>query len=182
MTNPVRITFHGIAPSEPVRAAVEAHAAKLEDRFGGVVRCDVALEAPHHHKRHGTAYRVRIDLVVGGRELVVARAPSDDPKQQDLYAAVDDAFDDAARMLQDHARRLRGDVKTHEPSRHARVSKLFSYEGYGFLEADDGAEVYFHKNAVLHHGFDRLAIGARVRFVEEMGNEGPQASTVALVR
>jgi len=62
------------------------------------------------------------------------------------------------------------------------VVRLFSEPGYGFLEsADDGHEVYFHANSVLHGDFDRIAIGTQVRYVEELGEEGPQASTVAII-
>ena len=60
------------------------------------------------------------------------------------------------------------------------VTQLFPYEGYGFLETEDGLEVYFHRHSVLDAAFDRLEIGSVVRFVEETGIKGPQASTVAL--
>ena len=36
----------------------------------------------------------------------------------------------------------------------------------------------FHRNSVLDGGFSRLTVGARVAFAEEMGENGPQASTV----
>ncbi|MGE5721197.1 MAG: cold-shock protein, partial [Sphingomonadales bacterium] len=49
---------------------------------------------------------------------------------------------------------------------------------FGFLETDDGSEIYFHRNSVLNHGFAHLKPGSKVRYVEELGNEGPQASTV----
>jgi cold shock CspA family protein len=62
-----------------------------------------------------------------------------------------------------------------------RVIRLFREEGYGFLETPDGREIYFHRNSVLHPGFDRLEIGTEVRFAEEEGEKGPQASTVAIV-
>jgi cold shock CspA family protein len=60
------------------------------------------------------------------------------------------------------------------------VSKLFPEQGYGFIETRAGAEVYFHRNSVLNHAFDRLTTGTEVRFVEEEGEKGPQASTVAV--
>lgn len=69
-------------------------------------------------------------------------------------------------------------IKTPSAPARARVGKLFAQEGYGFLETRDGHEVYFHRNSVLGPGFDELAIGAEVRFSEEEGAEGPQASTV----
>ena len=119
-------------------------------------------------------------MIVPGAELVVGRAPDEDAVHRDLYAAIDDAFDAAGRVLQDHARRRRGDTKAHEQERHARVSKLFLDEGYGFLETPEGDEVYFHRNSVLHRAFVRLQIGTDVRFVEEVGERGMQASTVVV--
>jgi len=51
----------------------------------------------------------------------------------------------------------------------------------GFIATADGQELYFHRNSVLEDAFDRLEVGTEVRFAEEQGNEGPQASTVALL-
>ena len=58
---------------------------------------------------------------------------------------------------------------------------LFPVEGYGFLETADGHDVYFHENSVLNNAFGRLEVGDEVRFHEEGGEEGPQASTVELI-
>jgi cold shock CspA family protein len=41
--------------------------------------------------------------------------------------------------------------------------------------------IYFHRNSVLKNAFDRLEIGSEVRFSEEAGEQGPQASSVTLV-
>jgi cold shock CspA family protein len=60
------------------------------------------------------------------------------------------------------------------------VVRLFPLEEYGFIEAEDGHEVYFQRNSVLHDAFDRLVVGSEVSFVEEEGDKGPQASTVKL--
>jgi cold shock CspA family protein len=54
-------------------------------------------------------------------------------------------------------------------------------EDYGFLETPDGREVYFHKNSVLHNGFEQLKVGTEVYYAEEQGEKGPQASTVRVV-
>ena len=85
------------------------------------------------------------------------------------------------RQLQDYARRRRGVLKVHERSSHARVTKLFPDEGFGFLKTAEGREIYFHENSVLDAGFSGLKIGAEVRLVEEMGDKGPQATTVTPV-
>jgi len=42
-------------------------------------------------------------------------------------------------------------------------------------------EIYFHKNSVLGRAFPRLKVGTTVRFAEEQGERGPQASTVHVV-
>jgi cold shock CspA family protein len=43
---------------------------------------------------------------------------------------------------------------------------------------EDEREVYFNANSVLNGYFKKLKVGDEVRFVEEMGDQGPQASTV----
>jgi ribosomal subunit interface protein len=182
MQTPLQITFRGTDPTEPIETYVRTRADKLERFYDRITGCHVMIETPHRHKRHGHHHRVRIDLVVPGDELVVARDPAERKEREDLYATIDAAFDDAQRLLEDHVRTQRGDVKTRAaPSRHGRVAKLYSYEGYGFLATPEGEEIYFHRNSVLNEAFERLSIGTRVRFVEEAGEKGPQASTVAIV-
>jgi cold shock CspA family protein len=52
---------------------------------------------------------------------------------------------------------------------------------FGFIETDDGREIYFHRNSVLGGEFPQLAVSSRVTYAEEMGEKGPQASTVKLM-
>jgi cold shock CspA family protein len=75
---------------------------------------------------------------------------------------------------------MTGQVKTHEEAPRGRVTRLFPEEGYGFLEAADGREIYFHRNALVNGDFDRLSVGRDVRYFEREGEKGPQASTVHL--
>jgi cold shock CspA family protein len=79
-------------------------------------------------------------------------------------------------------RRQRGEVKTSETPPQVVVSYLFATEGYRFLHTPEERETHCHRNSVLVPGFDQLAIGTEVRFAEEPGDKGPQASTVAMVR
>jgi cold shock CspA family protein/ribosome-associated translation inhibitor RaiA len=180
MKLPLQITFHGLSHSEPIADYASKRARKLDTFFERIMSCRIAVEAPHRHKHEGRPYRVRIDLGVPGDEIVVGREVGGRAKE-DVYATIDTAFDEAQRKLEDYVRRRRGDVKKHESSRHGVVVKLFSYEGYGFLEAEDGSEVYFHKNSVRGHGFARMHRGDRVRFVEATGEDGIHASFVALL-
>ena len=99
---------------------------------------------------------------------------------EDVYVAIRDAFDAAARQLEDHSRKAAGRVKAHEVPPHGKVTALHAYEGYGFVTLADGQEVYFHKNAVVNGAFDKIDIGDEVRVVLVEGEsvKGPQATTV----
>lgn len=178
MTMPIQVTFRDMQASPEVAEYVRTRAAKLETFFDRITACRVVLEAPHHrHHNQGKRFSVHIDLTVPGEELVVGKKP-ESLGHEDMYACVDEAFDDAGRVLEEYARRVHGVVKRHERSKHGRVKKLFAYEGFGFLETAEGEDVYFHRNSVLHGEFERLKIGDKVRFVPEDGEKGPQASTV----
>ena len=70
--------------------------------------------------------------------------------------------------------------RSHEHQRRGRVTKLFSDKGYGFIETAEGDEIYFHRNSVLERGFEHVSLGVEVRFVDEVGEQGPQASSVTV--
>jgi cold shock CspA family protein len=78
-------------------------------------------------------------------------------------------------------RRGQGAVKLHEEPPHGRILRVCRPDDYGFIEAVDGREIYFHRNSVLDDAFDRLEPGAEVWFSEEQGERGAQASTVRVV-
>ncbi len=176
MELPLQVTLRDNSPSAAVEGYIRERAARLDGFYDRIMSCRVVVEAPVRHHRKGGPYKLRIDLTVPGDELIVDRQAD-----EDLYVAIMDAFDAARRRLEDYARRQRGSVKTHEGPPQARVSKLFLEEEYGFLETPDAAEIYFHRNSVLGASFDRLEIGAEVRFAVEQGEKGPQASTVTVI-
>jgi ribosomal subunit interface protein len=179
MEQPLKISFHGVDPTPAIESRIRERAAWLERFNHDIVSCEVAVEAPHRHQRKAVSFTVRVDLVVKGGELVVGGDQAH--ANGDLYVAIRDAFAAARRQLQEHAQRRRGDVKASAQPPHARVARLFGDDGYGFLETPDGREIYFHRNSVLNDRFDRLEVGSAVRFAEEQGVNGPQASTVAPV-
>lgn len=181
METPAEIDFQGMEPNERVRQSIIAHIAELEERYGRITACRVVLKAPGGHHRQGL-YEVNLRLALPtGREVNVARTPQQDERFVDVDFAVNDAFKHARRRLQDHVRRMQGQVKTHEAQPIGQVIRLDTDAGFGFLETADHREIYFHRNSVLDGGFDRLSVGAQVAFVEEQGDKGPQASTVRLL-
>jgi len=182
MLLPLQCTFRGMPHSDSLEAHVRRRAAKLDRFFGRIGHCHVVVDLSHRHHRHGKRYRVSIDMTVTRRhELAIARAPTQNQFLEDAHAAVDRAFDDAERRLDDWEQRLRGYVKSHQAPPLARVTKVFGDRGFGFLENEDGEEIYFHRNSVLREAFAALSPGVLVRYFEEAGDDGPQASSVEIV-
>lgn len=176
----LQVSYHHVQPSDVLNAVIRTKAAELEQFFSRITGCHVLVERPgsHHRKGKGAHYRVRIELTVPGRILVVGRDPILTKPHEDPFLAVNEAFHAARRQLQDYVRRLRGDVKFRIGPPHGRVATLFRRAGYGFLVTENNREIYFNRASVLNKGFNRLKPGDEVRFFEEQGEKGPQASTV----
>ena len=66
-----------------------------------------------------------------------------------------------------HATLTQGTIKT-----------LHTLKGFGFIQAADGQEYFFHKSAVRGAEFDELLAGDAVRFEPGMGDKGPRANAV----
>jgi len=54
-------------------------------------------------------------------------------------------------------------------------------KGFGFIEQEDGPDVFVHFSAITGDGFKSLAEGQRVSFDVTDGPKGPQAANVAKV-
>ena len=193
------IAFRGIDPSPALEAVVRERLAKLETYCDTLMGCRVMVELAERHHEHGNHFHIRIDLTLPGEEIVVtheanvhgsaqdigspklSKKDEPDPEHQHARVAIRQAFDVARRRLQDFKRRQRGAVKTLARQPRGRVAQLFPVDGYGYIEAEDGHEVYFQKSSVRKDAFERLTVDSAVSFVEEPGQKGPQASTVNLL-
>lgn len=182
MQTPVEIDFQGMEAKPAIQADIAKHVAALEQHFGRVTAGRVVLKAPGGRHRTGGLYEVNIRLALpDGREVNVDRTAKEDERHSDLSFAINDAFKRAHRQLQDRVRELQGQVKHHESPPIGTVARLDPSGEFGFLETSDGREIYFHRNSVLDDSFARLSVGTRVTFAEELGEKGPQASTVKLM-
>ncbi len=54
-------------------------------------------------------------------------------------------------------------------------------KGYGFIQSDDGGDVFVHQGEIQAEGFRTLAEGARVQFELSSGEKGPKATQVRVV-
>ncbi len=62
------------------------------------------------------------------------------------------------------------------------VVKWFSEKkGYGFIEQEDGPDVFVHFSGIVADGFKTLNEGDRVTFDIEQGQKGPSAVNVTVV-
>jgi cold shock CspA family protein/ribosome-associated translation inhibitor RaiA len=183
MQTPVEIDFQGMAGTAEMQSTISKHVADLESHFGRATACRVVLKGPGNRHRSGGLYEVNIRMALpDGREVNIDHTPRQDERHSDLTFALNDAFNRARRQLQDQVRRLQGQVKQHDGG--ATIGTVVRIDGsgeFGFLETSDGREIYFHRNSVLNGGFPKLSPGVRVTFAEEMGEKGPQASTVTLL-
>jgi cold shock CspA family protein len=139
------------------------------------------VEAPHAHQRKGGLFHTRIDLTLPSEIIVVNREPDLNKATGDVYVSMRDAFAAARRQLQEYVRRRKGEVKTHESVPQGRISVLYPEMDYGRIISAEGDDIYFHRNSILNADFDALKVGAKVSYVEEQGDEGPQASSVRVL-
>jgi ribosomal subunit interface protein len=118
MHTPLQITIRDVDHSAALETHIREKADKLSDFFARIISCRVVVEMPHKHQHQGKQFNVRIDIGVPGGEIVVNK-----DSNVDVYVALRDAFDAAKRQLEDHARKMRGEVKNHE-SRRANAGEV----------------------------------------------------------
>lgn len=178
MQTPLQIAWAHLEPSDFIQARVEREVEALERRFGRITSCTVQIEGRSHRQHKGGLYALRVHLnLPGGVEINATRNPDEDHAHEDAYVAIRDVFDAVRRQLSDRVRERRDEPKHPDIQPHGLVARLAPEEDHGFILADDGREIYFHRNSVLT-GFDHLRVGAEVHFAEEEGRDGPQASSV----
>jgi cold shock CspA family protein/ribosome-associated translation inhibitor RaiA len=151
------------------RAKIEAELARLQNHYHDPIlhaRVEI-IGTPHH--RLG-AFEVHLVISVPGDNITLLR-------QGDMVMPlVVEAFDALDRRLREHSELVQQKVKTHEEvAEHGRVVRLFPEDDYGFIETNDGLEIYFHANALKKGTLSSLAPGTAVKFAQEAGDQGPQA-------
>lgn len=178
MQVPLQITFRHMEPSNAVEARIRERCHKLEQFAEYITCCRITIVAPFGHHPQDRLYKVTIDLILSNGELTVSRQPEQRYVHEDVHVAIRDGFDAARRQLEDYVRRRRAEIKLHASIPHGQITELHPQDNYGMIASADGREIYFHRNSLLNADFDELQAGTSVRFVEERGDKGPQASSV----
>jgi cold shock CspA family protein/ribosome-associated translation inhibitor RaiA len=178
MRLPLQITFRHRDPSPALEARIRELVSRLERVSSHIMRCHVIVEPLDGHHNQGALYDFHIDITLPDAELAIRRAHPTDQAHEDAYVALRDAFRAARRRLADYERKRRREVKTHNGAAYGRICELDPEHDCGRIETRDGRLIYFHRNSLMGGRYTELAMGMRVRFAEERGDGGPQASTV----
>ena len=157
--NPLR--FH---VERPTRLGRESTTTGEQNRVELAIRVPPAIAA-------GARVRRR-------RHRVAREHPAEPPRIREVGHRQQREVESTAAKI----REQRGDVKNHEKQLRGNIGALFQDQGYGFIVSPDGYDVYFHENSVVNKDFKKLAVGMDVTFSEEMGDKGPQASSVIVLR
>lgn len=179
---PFQITFLDIEESDAVWIDIENRIESLETISADVVRCQVLLACPHRKRHTDRLYHVQIRLSVPGDNIFISHDSERNESHRDIFVAIRDAFRAAERKLLDRVGILRKHGKNHHSLlTEGKVIRIFDNEQYGFLETEDGREIYFGNQSLPEKKFALLTVGQKVRFYEVPGHKGPLATSMVLV-
>ena len=179
------IIFHDVERAPWIEAYVAERLRHLERFARDITRCRVTLTREQSSRRTGNRYSALVEVRVPPQhDLAVKKQKEVADLAAQMPALINLAFGAIERQLKKTVALRRHEEKSHrdEGQPHGVIEKLFDGQGYGFIRTvGDDRQFYFHRNSVLHGDFGRLSIGAEVRFSPELGEHGPQASSVQLV-
>jgi cold shock CspA family protein/ribosome-associated translation inhibitor RaiA len=184
MQKPLEITFRGVPKMDAIEDLIQEKVAKLEKVCSYITSCSVAVERPQLYQKTGNPFKVRIDIrVPRNHEIVIRRECTEGDMHDSLQMVLRDAFKAARLALEDLVDKQHHDIKTHYQEAAVGVIRtLLPERGFGFIRTKDGRDIYFHHNSLVNVPFEKLLLGDSVRFSEEPGEKGPQATTVEVIQ
>jgi len=177
------IAWRNYTPDGDVERLIRENVSGLVSLIGPPVACRVNIERTRRFRNGGNPFRVRIRVMMPGNgELNVERFPSGIRMNEPLSTALLNAFAIIRRRIADPE-------GTGEPCFFRRpnmeygavVVRLSREDGWGYLKTINGREIFFSRESVHDDGFDRMAPGTGVWFIEKEGIEGPWASHVRII-
>ena len=154
------------------REKIEAELERLQKHYSGpILHARVEVIGTAHH--HLGAFEVHLVVTVPGDVITIIR------QGELVVPLLVEAFDVLDRRLAEHSRITAAEGQGPRRIRPTRPDHPALPGGdYGFIETADGLEVYFHANALKKGSFDTLQPGIKVKFGQEEGDKGPQATWV----
>ncbi|MET0660119.1 MAG: HPF/RaiA family ribosome-associated protein [Steroidobacteraceae bacterium] len=104
MQAPLTVSFRHVDHSAALEERAQSLLSRLERLHERITRCHVVVEGPTAHHTKGAPFVVKIELAVPGEVLFASSAHHEEPTHDDVYVALNDAFENAKRQLQDAAR------------------------------------------------------------------------------
>ena len=63
-----------------------------------------------------------------------------------------------------------------------KIKRIIRDRGFGFISAEDGREIFFHRSALEGEDFDALEEDSGVEFNVEQGPKGPRAVDIRMIK
>jgi ribosome-associated translation inhibitor RaiA/cold shock CspA family protein len=181
MNLPLQVTFRHMDPSPALEERIRKLMGRLEKFSAHILHCQVVVEEPHQHGRQGSLFEFRIEITVPDEKILITQAHDLDHAHENAYVSLRDAFRTARRKLEDYERKQRQQIKAHVEPLQGRICEVDPRRSFGRIETDDGRLFYFHRNSLARGRLEDLVTGLRVRFSEQAGDLGPQASAVDVI-
>jgi len=186
MQIPIEIAFHNLEKSDWAENEIRDHVSRLESIYDRLTTCRVRVDQRANNANNSIPPVVRIEISLPGRnDIVVAHEPDHLQRKfqaPDLHNAINEAFRIAERRLGQFKDQLKDRTAAgrHEAANEmlGQIVEITPVQDFGFLLTASGGLLYFHRNSVLTGDFDRLEVGDRIHYVEEMGDTGPIATKV----
>ncbi len=181
MDSPANITFRHMEPTQSVRDDIESRIADLEKFHHHVISCNVVVSGPSQKHETGQEFHVQLTVQVPGQKITVSDKLGRSEATPDLSLLINKVFEAADRQLRERARVMGGrEVKHHAEILHGTIDRLFEGEGYGFITAENGDEVYFEMDNLTNGDWTKLRVDMKVKFREGIGDKGPYAMNVSV--
>lgn len=175
------IAFRDVPATDSHKDLILDGIERLEEIYPDLISCRTVVTDTTPDRRSGNVYRVRVEVSIPGRTIVVDPTDSAPDENRDVAQSINHAFHLARRRLKKAKDLQAGDVKTRQLPPHGRISRLLSDATgvrFGFLLSREGRQVYFQEAALVGLEYDELSIGDEVRFAAADGEEGLQATSV----
>jgi ribosome-associated translation inhibitor RaiA len=111
MVRPLEVIFRNMKPSAELEADVRARVARLELLDKHIIGCRVTVEFENHTHKTGYIPQVHIEIEVPGKNITVNHKHE---HGGDALTSVREAFDAAAKQLQEYVARKTLHLKHHE--------------------------------------------------------------------